>query len=446
VSRLFAVAVVLIAVGAVNEWRRFPDDFDFITYHLPAALGHIGRTTFTPDRFLANEIAGHPPLPHLAMAALIAIGARISTAALLGTVSFAIYLAGMRWLGATISQLHWMALAALAVPLVPLQLFRGFVDLWVGAWMAVACVAALEADRRGLNRRSVLTFGVALAVTAWSKQTAWPLVGAAWLWCAVRWNRPAVDVQPRARREARMVLAVVALLVIAWPVRNLIVLGNPTCTWKPPLIAGFLRHPCDLAPVKDETGMVLHDAPAPVRFFASIFEVGRLRAPYLRYTADMYDDFEGQHSNHRMGGWGLWTVLFVCAWWVHWYRRRDGSAGPATSMFVLLLVVASLLPSSYQLRFWLFIPLGLLACLVKYDIEFAQTRMRLFLACLALTIGHVAYQVSVPGRASMDDLVTPQIREFWRTARLGVNYVVPQDYHSIFWAGPDLNTFTVRAQ
>lgn len=438
-----------MGIGALNAALRFPDQFDFITYHLPAALGFFNLTSFTPDEFHGPLIAGHPPVAHWVTGALVALTGSISSATLLGSLAYAGFASGFFFLTRDWRQTFWLMLAGLAVPLVAMHLYAPYVDLWMGAWLALALFAAVRSVNQGLTRRESVVFCIAIGLAAGTKFQALPGAGILWLWAALHWCRAAFRHRTVSRRLVLVTLAVSAALTAAWPVRNWIVLGNPTYPWETPFIGRFINDPAFVRPVIGPGERVIPDilvnVPQPLRFFYSVFETGRIKTLTVAYTHDMWNDSNATDNlHHRAGGWGIWTVLLIIGWSVHWLRLRDPAARRTVLLFLVLTGVISCLSRSPELRYWLFLPLGALACLVHYDIRFLAERYWLIILCFGLTLASIWPVVRFPGKPSILEAAPPEAQAFWKVARPGIAYSPPRHDFKLYWCGQDFNTFTIR--
>jgi hypothetical protein len=450
---VFAILVLALLLGALNAVLRFPDQFDFLTYHLPSGLQRLGLTTYTAYPWLQNLIDGHPPMAHWVIGALVGLTGKIPAATLLGSLAFAGFVGGVGFLTRDIRQTLWLMLGALAVPLVAIHLYAPYIDLWMGAWLALALFAAVRGVNRGLTARESLVFCLGVGLAAGTKFQAWPGLGILWLWSALHWSHAAFRRRTVSRRLVLITLTVSAALIAIWPVQNWARFDNPTHPWKTPFIGRYINDPATTIPVIGATERVIPDVlinvPQPLRFCYSVFEVGRLWTRSVRYSHDMWNDNgTAENYHHRAGGWGVWTVVLILAWWVHWLRQGDPAAKRTLVLFLALVGVISCLSRSPEIRYWLFLPLGSLACLVHHDLRFVTARpwagAGAVLLCFALTISAVWTPLRYPGQPSLLAAAPPEAQAFWKVARPGVPYAsAPHDY-AIFWAGPDFNTFIIR--
>jgi hypothetical protein len=451
----FALLVAALILGAVNAVLRFPDQFDFITYHLPSALQRFGLTTYTAYPWLQNIINGHPPVAHWVIAALVGPTGEVSAATLLGSLAFAGFVVGFRYLSGDTRQTGWLMVAALSVPLVAIHLYAPYVDLWMGAWLALALFAAVRAVNHGLTHREALVFCIGAGLAAGTKFQAWPGLGILWIWAALHWWHAAFRRRTTSRRLVLITLAASAALLAFWPARNWVRFDNPTHPWKTPVIGRYINNPATTIPLIGASERVIPDVlvtvPQPLRFSYSVFEVGRLWTGTVTYTHDMWNDGNASDNhNHRSGGWGLWTMLLLLVWWVHWLRRGDPAAKRTLVLFLALAGVISCLSRSPEIRYWMFLPLGSFACLVHYDLRFVTAAPRAWigtgavLLCFTLTLHSAWRPLRYPGQASLLAAAPPGAQAFWKIARPGVPYQSPPHDYAIFWAGEDFNRFIIR--
>lgn len=444
---LTLVVAVAVLVGTFRALSRFPCEYDFISYHLPAALRMAGLTTFDAPGHLAAAIEGHPPAPHFVLGGLVRLGG-VSATVLLGGLSYTIWLCAFRWLAPADKHTHLLALLGLAVPLVLNQLFVPYVDLWVAVWTALAAFSVVCGVNEGINMRVATVFCVSMGIAACSKFTVWPVLAAVWVWAAWQWPRAAWTGRGGARWVAIGSLGLCLPLLAAWPMRNFLLFGNPTHPWQPPVLRGWLvdaaaARPIESVPERDVPDY-LRPWPQPVRFICSALEAGRLVAPFVRYTHDMWNDFPSQQPHHRAGGWGTWTVFLVAWWWIDWWRTGDPRARRTSWFFALLTMVVMFTPRSHDLRYFLFWPLLAYGCLTHYHAIFIYRRRWIVQLCVGLMVAHLSPDVLSPGESSQEAATPVAAREFWVRARRDLIYEPPNDYRALFWAGPDFNTFVVR--
>jgi hypothetical protein len=340
---------------------RFSLDWDFLAYHFPGALMTYGLTSYTPEPRLVAVIEGFPPLPRILEGALVLATGRFSAASALNLIGVGALTAGLAWLYGRRISLRWLATALLGVPLFVQHLASGYVDLFTASFLALAFAsfAELERDSRRPFAGAVLLIA-ALAAAQLSKFQAWPvaaLVGAAALYRFAALARAGRI----SRRTALALAAALALLLGAWPVRNLVAFQNPVYPVVFPLAPGLFPN----ASVDADSGVYnlpvwLADQPRPVRFLASALEWNRFHSGERFYwSLDQSARADPARSpHHRLGGWFPWT-LAALALGAARARRAGKLSTTAQVTFAASIALVAFLPQSHELRYWLFIPLGL---------------------------------------------------------------------------------------
>jgi hypothetical protein len=364
-SALAALHWALIAVAygrlAAKAFLNFPADWDFLAYHLPGALAAWGLTTYTPEPRLVAVIAGFPPLPRIVEGALVLATGRFSAAGALNLVGVAGLVAGLVWLyGRTIS-LRWLLTALLGVPLVVIHLTSGYVDLFTACWLALALAALSELEPDARRPRAGAWLAVAaLGAAQLSKFQAWPV--AAVIAVAVLWRLAALTRSGAlSRRAALAAVAALGLVLGAWPVRNLVAFHNPVYPVVFPLAPKLFPN----ATIDADSGVYnlpvwLAAAPRPLRFAASALEWSRFHSgDRFVWSVDASAHADNARSpHHRLGGWFPWTLAALAFGSLAALRRRLIPRS-ALASFAAAVVLVAFLPQSHELRYWLFIPLGL---------------------------------------------------------------------------------------
>jgi hypothetical protein len=161
-----------------------------------------------------------------------------------------------------------------------------------------------------------------------------------------------VVLRSASRRSPRH-LAAIALalpLVFATPIKNAVRHGNPV--WPVELHLGghvlpFLEHAYEQSPPG------LASSPRPLRFLHSVLELeNRPVASHERWSLDQWAPSDDPSC--RMGGYfGAYVVLNLASLAYLVWRRRDRTAKAAAALFAGVTVVASLVPQSHELRYYM---------------------------------------------------------------------------------------------
>jgi hypothetical protein len=346
---------------AAIAYLRFPLDWDFLAYHFPGALMTYGLTSYTPEPRLVAVIAGFPPLPRVVEGALVLATGRFSAASALNLIGVGALTAGLAWLYGRRISLRWLATALLGLPLFVLHLESGYVDLFTASFLALAFASFAELERDSPRPfAGALLLIAALGAAQLSKFQAWPvaaLVGAAALWRFAALARA----ERISGRTALALAAALALVLGAWPARNLVVFHNPVYPVVFPLAPGLFPN----AIVEADSGVYnlplwLADEPRPVRFLASAVEWNRFHSGERFYwSLDQSARADPARSpHHRLGGWFPWTLAALALGTAR-ARRAGKLSTTAQVTFAASVALVSILPQSHELRYWLFVPLGL---------------------------------------------------------------------------------------
>ncbi len=386
---LAAGALVVLGMRAVTviELR-----WDAPMYHYPfAALrGGLGIPYVLPES-MQRVYEGFPPLPHVVQGVLWRITGSMNA---VGAASFLALVAFIVACHRVLRAPAWLVtLGVLTIPHVIIQSGTAYVDLFANVGLALAAAIALSAvvlpEDGGRWRVPVAVVG--LVASAWSKFQLAPLVGLGFLlvgWLSVLQPRAALG----ARRWAAAWLIVGACLASVPYVKNAVVFGNPFWPVRVPVVGE--RWPYTFVNADSlQRPPALVGRVQPLVFVHSLFEIGHPRTypDRPRWTID-----QGNASiAFRMGG--FWGVGFACALacalgGAVLVGGRRGLLGAA--LIAGMFAVVSVLPQSHELRYYLFLPLTLVAWSAA---AVARLRMRhpvTTMVVALLTIAGWAHMVS----------------------------------------------------
>jgi len=434
-------------------WLRFPLDWDFLAYHLPGALSTYGLTSYTPEPRLVAVIEGFPPLPRAIEGAFIWATGRPSTACALNLVAVAGLVGGLRWLYGRAISLRWLLTALLGVPLVVLHVISGYVDLFTGAALALAFAALAELEPGAPRPRAGAAFLIAaLGAAQLSKFQAWPI--AAGVGAIALFRLASLERAQRLTRRAALALAAALLLALgAWPLRNLAEFHNPVYPVVFPLAPKLFPN----ASIDADSGVYnmpvwLTDAPRAERFLVSALELSRFRSgERFEWTIDQSAQADASRSpHHRLGGWFWWTVAALALGASRAVRARLVPRS-AQLGFALAVAMVAVLPQSHELRYWLFIPLGLAqatALALASPALGPQRGLRAALCAGAAFVLFATRPFAVDARPPAE-LAPLGAREFWAAQRAHPRSepvrVCNVNPNGIFYAGPSFREFRVVA-
>ncbi len=237
----------------------------------------------------------------------------------------------------------------LAIPLVQIHATSSYVDLPANCAAAVLVLVTLEAytkQTRISTRTLCLAFGVA-AAAANMKTLLHPIVFITLVAFGIR----LLVLERHSRLNRTLLLMLVWLpVVLANPLKNVLLHHNPYY----PLRIAVAGH---VLPGTEEpyasTPVWLKDTPRPVRFAASVLEIGvRPLTDHRRWTIDQWTPEDA--SGYRMGGYfGAYVVVHLIWLVAAWVRDRSRESNVAIIGFAALTVLVSFMPQSHELRYYM---------------------------------------------------------------------------------------------
>lgn len=343
---LLAGALVLLAAVGYSALHDASQAWDVWYYHLPFAarlLGIVNANEYVFSRANESRFAGFPLGGEIIQGLLWRITGRPESANLLAFASvplFALFLRrkfGVGW--------HHAVLALFAVPLVMTHASAAYVDLPANVCAAALVLIVARASTQTPTRTTLLGAAALAAGAAHMRFQLAPIVFLSL--AALAWF---------ARGRDRLVVATTVPFVFAWPLKNLLVHGNPA--YPVSLAIGPLRFAGPESPYASSPTW-LAKYPGPARFFASVLELGaRPFDDARRWTVDQWTPPD--HDGYRMGGFfGAYVVVLVIVTSFFVRRsRRDANEGNVivralALALVALTVVVALSPQSHELRYYL---------------------------------------------------------------------------------------------
>ncbi len=358
---LFDVALRVLAGGlmlslVVACWHDTSKAWDVWYYHLPFAGRLVGLAQPSAFRFGAlNEarFQGFPLFGELVQGVLWRVTGRPECA------SFAAFVAlpALAWLLRRLFAVPWhlTVLALLAIPLVQIHATGCYVDLPANAWVTMlALLAYRQVVAREAPSIRALLLGSALAALA--ANTKFQLVPVVLVAAAVL---VATALRHDERRRMRLLVIALALpFVFATPIKNVIRHGNPVWPVELHVLGASLPHHEGAYASSPDW---LENVPRPARWGASVLELGlHPIASHARWSIDQWTP--PSEPGYRMGGFfGAYAVVNVLALALAVFVRRTREAKVAALFAAGATVVASLLPQSHELRYYLFWMLLLVA-------------------------------------------------------------------------------------
>jgi hypothetical protein len=344
-----AVAGALLVSVAIAAWHDVSKAWDVWYYHLPFAArinGLMDASSYGLGRLNQARFDGFPLLGEALQGLLWRITGRPESAAL---VSFAA-LPGLAWfLRKTFAvPAHVAVLALLAIPLVQIHSTSCYVDFPANACVAIlALLVFRQIVRREAPSLRVLLGGAALAIAAANmKFQLVPVV----IVTSVALVATALRRDPQ-RRLRLLVIAIALPLVFATPIKNMVRHGNPVWPVELHVLGQSLPH---LEGAYASSPDWLANMPRPVRWSASVLELGlRPVASHARWSLDQWTP--PREPGYRMGGFfGAYVIVNVAALLLAAFVRRSRESKVALAVAAAATVVASLMPQSHELRYYMF--------------------------------------------------------------------------------------------
>jgi hypothetical protein len=337
-------------------WHDTSKAWDVWYYHLPFAgrlVGMVDPAAFSFGALNQARFEGFPLFGELVQGLLWRITGRPECA------SFAAFAALplLAWLLRRLFAVppHLTVLALLAIPLVQVHATGCYVDLPANAWVTMlALLGYRQVVAREAPSVRALLLGSALAVAA--ANTKFQLVPVVLVASAV------LVVTALRRDEGRrmrlLVIAVALPFVFATPIKNVIRHGNPVWPVELHVLGTSLPHNEGAYASSPDW---LENVPRPLRWGASVLELGlHPIASHDRWSIDQWTP--PSEPGYRMGGFfGAYAVVNVLALALAVFVRRTREAKIAALFAGGATVVASLMPQSHELRYYLFWMLLLVA-------------------------------------------------------------------------------------
>jgi hypothetical protein len=343
------VLIVIRAISTVDPY------WDTLAYHWPFAArlgGLCDRDCYSFASSMEARYDGFPLLLH-AMQGLLWRATGTPGVADLINIAMVIALAAyLKYRFAV--PLAWSWLAFFAIPEVQIELTATYIDLPLNAAVTLALMVVLRIlvhpDKD--QRADIAIALAALAIAAGSKYQMIPIALATWLAIVVLATRKPSMIGLQRSTTAFVVLAFAgALVLLPKLVVNTLSFGDPFY----PIQANF--GPIHLPGVESMISLnSISDAwiswPRPVRWLASVMEFDAFRGRPLPWTLGN-GDVQQSSPSFRMGGYFVAYVLGAVGL-LSWSTRSTVSAKwPAALMIILTLICASM-PSSHELRYYMF--------------------------------------------------------------------------------------------
>lgn len=352
---LLAAAILLGLSITYAAWHDVSQAYDVWYYHLPFAgrlVGVLDAHSFTFSAENQARYEGFPLFAELLQGILWRVTGHVAATNLLAVAAlFALPVFLRRYYGTPIGL---SLIAFLAIPLVQIHATSSYIDLPANALvtMLILCVHRAWADRSVVTPKFLAGAAALAAAAANMKFQLVPIVGVSALALAV----PVV----RSRDWRRIaILAVAAPIVLATPIKNLALHGNPV--W--PVELHVLGH--DFPSVEEAYASSperLEHSWRPTRFVHSVLELdNRPIDSHERWSIDQWTPPSA--PGYRMGGYfGAYVAVNLLALAFGVFKRRtDRDVRVAGIVFAAVTVVAAFVPQSHELRYYMHWMLTLVA-------------------------------------------------------------------------------------
>ena len=351
---LFGGALLLgMLVGALHDVSRAWDSW---SYHVPfaARLGGLAApSAFELSGINQARFSGFPLLGECVQALLWRLSGTPVAANLLAFSSLPLFAAFLKKRFDV--PLHLTTLGLLAVPLIQIHATSCYVDLPANVAVAALVLSVIEAyAENGLP--SARGVGAALAFAAIASNMKFVLQPIVFVAVAMLGLIPAARLMAagtadeRARALGRLAMIIVASpLIFATALKNVIVHQNPVYPERLSVLGWVLP---GLEQPYSSTPVWLQHSPEPLRFFASVFELGlQPLASHARWTVDQWSP--PWRDDYRMGGFfGIYVAFELCSLALRCVRVRSRATRTAGLGFALLTGVICVLPQAHELRYY----------------------------------------------------------------------------------------------
>ena len=387
-------ALLALADLGVRAALRLEDRWDTFWYHLPfAALRGGLRIPYDMSDTVKGRYEGFPPLPELLQGILWHITGSVNAT---GVVNYLAFVAFLAYCHCALKARFWLvALIALTAPMVVIHTTVSYVDLFSNSLLAIglsSCLHLYLFPER--TSRTIVACGLGgLIGAAWSKFNLVPVVALGFgLFFVVSVGGSGRAVFSRRRVTKLIVLA--AILAALPYFKNLALYRNPFWPVRSPILGEYFPYKEDLrTELAIQKPPALKDYSQPRLFLHSLLEINHpTRYPHrARWTID-----QGNAAiAFRMGGfWGVGVITYLLATLVLLVVCRSKVGIIASVALVGTLGFVAVIPMSYTLRYYMFIPLCWAAAIGMLFPHFRKQAPLPACVLLMAVLGLFAYMVA----------------------------------------------------
>ena len=353
---LKVVAIFIVLSTFLKSIIDIDPAFDTWWYHLPwgARIWNI-----IPVEFYASEdvveyrFHGFPLLGEFLQGFFWFVFQHVQAANLVSFLSLILYLYFLKFYLQV--PIYLSAIALLAIPLVQIHATSCYIDLPENMCVSILIVMAylLYTRENFFNKRNLFVIFIAAACATSIKLILAPLVFL--ILCFILFKVISLhlkQIQTRRRQykwllSTLFAISLASLLIFAYPFKNTVFYGNPFYPIKIEVAGIVLNH-------KEDPPADLNKISRPQRWLYSILEINS-----SQWSIDQWSE---NPSLNRMGGFfGAYVVFNLILLGYIFYQNRCRETWVAAILVTIMSVVASLMPESHELRYYMYWTISLLS-------------------------------------------------------------------------------------
>lgn len=360
-----AVSVILLALLVARATTTADMNWDTTAYHKAFSARLVDmcdKDCFAMTELMEGRYQSFPVAAELIKGVMWKVTGKAEAPnflALVSLIALIVYLQaawGVPW--------YWSTVAFLAIPMVQAHATSEYIDLSPNVAIAIACLVLLrlQLEPDGWTRANLLTFAASTIYAANAKLLLIPVAGILYavlgVMFLIREHKRGGILRGPALIGAGL-LTVLGLLVSAPVIKNTIMFGNPV--YPVPVNVLGVALPGTEKTDADTAPPYLHKVSGPLRWLLSIVEYSALDERPIPYTLDQ-GSVRPDAKSIRMGGYGVGYVLIsLCFLGAAICRSPAPQRNTLLAMFGGISLLAAVLPASYELRYYMFWMLVLVA-------------------------------------------------------------------------------------
>lgn len=435
----------------VKATFQFSRPADLLAFHLPRALQYFGLTTYQFGEWAERQAAGFPGLPNFIQGFLVALTGQINSVNTINLIGFGAAVLGILFLFRRTFPMRWFLTYCLAIPLFYYHITIGFIDLFASSMvlLAFAGLHSLNINQKPFWSAIFVILGCTLAM--FSKMTVWPaaVTIAAFALSALflHWHSPHL-------KKIQIILLTALLIagVSYFPLRNLVLFGNPTHPIELKLYMKTLPAVAVVSQVEEvNIPSSLVTKSQSLEFFYSIMEMNRGSNIPLSWAA--FQEHGRPFERDNMGGFFFLTMIVLFSMVLVYYVSYPIN-GLTFSAFVTCVGVAANLPHSSVLRYCLYLPLMGFFLLCAYSSVQTKPVRRIthfgFILCIAFVVPYLGDTFWMIDLRPHSSFAPTAAQNFWQDHEKSTfdDFLIIQGAYpsTIYWSGPDFNRWKIREE